>query len=996
MLSVRRALVSVSHGPRPLCRSSSLLTGLVQRQCRGRHDDCQSKAAVRAPPIPPAPQFLADQQALFPIEFSEFVRHTGPVHHDVSDAHKEPNNKIGSWWTDPNRDENNGDLRSSFEEESAQQSPFRETVDQKLSIFLPSHARPNKTDLSSTNPLWWEVSTEATPESSGVVFRHNTGLRRLLVEYLEHVEPHFLENSDEPTLLAGLKFTFCDHALKLLEETGHDVTALASWAWVFSSRNLDLAFARYVILAAEMRESGHGRIPKFVPLQLLRAEEVSASSLKAFIKSILADLQLCLKAEEYFGWNWVTRVCLVVRLFRHARRVAPESFEDISLIVKHLFSDYYAVHSRALGRSELQRLSHIFNRFLSLISFTPLRTPFNAYLFQQNAQLTLVRLMFASKPQIPVTREGYRALIAVQLLHRKTAHERTWAKAKSLSWPPWRQINLGIEQDLEYPGKESRVMKLLHRMQEAGYTLGDWEKSAAVLAGWDTDSSPTIQTRAILMRQRRPWLIQKRKQVSDGTACQDAPEVWAARIQATRTIREAWASFRSYDLAIGTSQPHYRPYFAMLDKLLASTVQPASSLSWKYLPGDIKESFEVSGNPREVVYVDSEVPSADEFYQAMLRAGIKPGGTLMARLLKHSPSAEAGFAYIQDSGWDEVTKDVLRHAEKYPVSVIRHSLKRLPLHTLAAFISLLCRSGPEDTLVFRAIGHPDANTGELICRDDSNVPAMTYASQLLTAAGIVDIRVWNALLEGASIGVAKYLDTKGVGFRNAVWRRLKLILWPDQVYISLQTDLDTFRAQAKILHLMLRYVNTRIEPKDIGSLAKTTFVRALYGRTSKIFLPSSEQALLVVPKVDDLMLMVRVLVSVHDMQGMVALVKWIDEHAGTFEARPKESDSDDQDRAARVRDGVTHSLRDVLSAIRLFLGDPVNPLEGEKDDLARFVSPLSHEPRMRTDAERHCRNVGWPSDEELAAFFAHNAGWVERVRRAADIMAQRKAGSRKI
>jgi hypothetical protein len=995
MLSVRRALVSANHGLRPLSQYPSSLTGLIQRQRRGRHDDGQPKAAALAPPPPPAPQCLADQQALFPTEFSEFVRHTRPVHHDISDVHKEANNKIGSWRIDPDLDADNEDLRSSSEEESGVQSPNRKTVEQKLSIFLPSHARPNKADLSSTNSLGWEVNTEAAPESSTVVFRHNTGLRRLLVEYLEHVEPHLQERSDEATLLAALKSTFCSHAVKLLEETGHDVTAVASWAWVFSSQTLDLAFARYVVLATETRKSGHGRIPKFVPLQLLRAEEVSASSLKAIIKSILADLQLCLKAEEYFGWNWVTRVCLVVRLLRHARRVAPESFEDISLIIKHLFSDYYAVHSRALERSELQRLSHIFNRFLSLISLTPLRTPFNAYLFQQNAQLTLVRLMFASKPQIPVTREGYRALIAVQLLHRKTAHERTWAKAKSLSWPPWRQINLGIEQDLEYPGKQSRVMKLLRRMQEAGYTLGDWEKSAAVLAGWDTDSSPTIQTRAILMRQRRPWLIQQRQQVSDGTACKDAPEVWAARIQATRTIREAWASFRSYDLAIGTSQPHYRPYFAMLDKLLASTVPPASLLAWKYLPGDIKEAFEVSGNPREVVYVDCEVPSVDEFYQAMLRAGIKPGGNLLASLLKHSHSAEAGFAYIQDSGWDEVTKDVLRHAEKYPVSVIRHSLKRLPLHTLAAFASLLCRSGPEDTLVFRAIGYPDANTGELICRDDSDVPAMTYASQLLIAAGIIDIRVWNALLEGAAVGVAKHLNTKGVGFRNAVWRRLKLILWPEQVYITLQTDLDTFRVQAKILHLMLRYVNTRIEPKDIGSLAKTTFVRALYGRTLKTFLPSSEQALLVVPKVDDLMLMVRVLVSVHDTQGMVALVKWIDEHAGTLEARPRESRSDDQDRAAPGRDGVTHSLGDVLSAVRLFLGGTVNPLDGE-EDVARFVSPLPHEPRARTEAERHCRKVGWPSDEEVAAFFARNAAWVERVRRAADIMAQRKAGSRKV
>ncbi|EXJ60233.1 hypothetical protein A1O7_04385 [Cladophialophora yegresii CBS 114405] len=892
-------------------------------------------------------------------------------------------------------DVKHGEVRRSFEEGVGQQSGFRKTVEQTLSIFLPSHARRNKVDLSSVNPLRGHVDSKALPEPSIVAFRHNTGLRSLLVEYLEKVEPYLQERSDKTRVLAALESVFNDHALKLLEETGNDVSAVASWAWVFASPYLDLAFARYVALATETRQSGPGRIPKFVPLQLLRAEEVSAPSLKAFIKSILEDLELCLGAKEYLGWNWVTRVCLVVRLLRHARQVAPESFEDISLIIKHLFSDYYAVHPRGLEESELQRLSHIFNRFLSLISFAPLRTPFNAYLFQQNAQLVIVRMMFAFKPQIPVTREGYRALVAVQLLHRKTTHERTWAKAKSLSWPPWRQISMGIEQDLEYPGKESRVMKLLRRMQEAGYTLGDWEKSAAVLAGWDTDRSPTIQTRAILMRQRRPWLLHQRKQVSDKTACTDAPEVWAARIQATRTIREAWACFRSYDLAVGTSQPHYRPYFAMLEKLLASIVRPASSQAWKYMPGDIKEAFEVSGNPREVVYVDAEVPSADEFYQAMLRAGIKPGGSLMASLLKQSPSAEAGFTFIQDSGWDEVTKDVLRHAEKYPVPVIRHSLQRLPPSTLAAFVSLLCRSGPEDTLVFRNIGYQGAKTGGLVSRDGVDVPAMTYASHLVATAGITDIRVWNALLDGASVGVAKYLNAKGMAFRSAVWRRLKLILWPEQTYFSLQADLDTFRFQAKILHQMLRYVNARIDPNDIGSLARTTFVRALYGRTSKTFLPSPQQPLLVMPKVDDVMLMVRVLVSVHDVQGLVALVKWIDEHAGVLGEMHGGSQSDAHDAVARGHDGMQYSLRDVLSAIRLFLGGAVNLLDGAEDP-ARFVSPLPYEPHLIREAERHCQKLGWPSDDEVIAFSAHNTAWVDIVRRAADSMAQRKAGSRTI
>ncbi|EXJ73659.1 uncharacterized protein A1O5_03421 [Cladophialophora psammophila CBS 110553] len=863
-------------------------------------------------------------------------------------------------------------------------------------MFLPSHPRRNRIDLSYTNALNWQINNRKLDEQSTTRFRNSTALRKLLLDYLHNVAPLFNATQGEEKLLSALKSTFPDASLKLLKKIGYDVTDIASWAWIFSSDNVDLAFARYVALAQHVRESGQGRIPKFVFLQLLRAENVSAFALKRFIRSILVDLQISLEAKEYFGWPWVTRVCLVVRLLRHARSVAPECFEDIGLIVKHLFSDYYTVHPRRLESPELLRLSHIFNRFLSLISLAPHKTPFNAYLSQQNAQLALVRLMFDFTPQLLLTREGYRALIAVQLLHPKTAHERAWAEAKSLSWPPWRHIKSGIEQDLKYPGKESRVIKLLRRMKAAGYSHGDWERSAAVLAGWDTDQSPTIQSRAILMRQRRPWLLLRSFRDKEQNQTNEPPELWAARIRATRTKREAWASFCSYEKCKPASQAHYQPYFAMLDKLLSSTVQPGSTLAWKYLAGDVKEPFEVSTNPREVIYVETEVPSVEEFYEHMLRAGVKPGGHLLVNLLNHASRIETGFGYIQASRWDEITKDVLCHAEKYPSSVIRDSLNKIPKPTLAAFISLICKRGPEDQFTFRDIGRMDFSTGQLIQRNHQDVPALTYASQLLFAAGITDIRVWNAFMGGASVSVEKSpANYKGAASRAAVWRRLRKILSPGEMYPDIHPDLDTFRHLTKILHMMLRDVNLHIPPENLGSLAKITFVRAIYGSMTKAFLPGSDHSLLVVPNQEDLKLMVSVMVSVHDTPGLIALLKWINEHKVKFAPPSKHSESDSQNtmhETAQQEPATLSPVRDVLCAIRLFLegGRSRSTNSSDGEDSACFESPLPKDPRIIREAREHCQELQWPLDDEVGLFLAREVKWVEKVRRTAELVARRK------
>ncbi|KIW11335.1 hypothetical protein PV08_10635 [Exophiala spinifera] len=874
--------------------------------------------------------------------------------------------------------------------EKDKQNFLRKRLDSFISIFMPSRAR-QKIDLSYKNPIEWEQNLRKLESPATLEFRSSTPLRRLLLEYLLHVEPYIggsLSQSSpnvDSRLDHALETVFTEENITILNTIGYSVTDVVSWAWIFTSRSIEVAVQKYVTLATTQRVAKSGQIPKFILLQILRAPQVNAFALKQLIESIVAELHLCKAAKRYPGWGWTTRVCLVVRLLRHARQVAPESFKDISMIVEHLFSDFYKINGRSVEAAELKRLSHVFNRFLTLISVSSSRT-FSSYLVKQNAQLSLVRLMVGFKPQIPLTREGYRALITVQLQHPKTEQERAWAETKSLSWPPWRRINSGIEQDLQYPGKESRAMKLLRRMNQAGYSHGAWEKSAAILAGWDTDKSPTIQTRANLRLPRQAWKIKKQNIDALDSSSHEAAEIWAARVQATRTKREAWACFLSYERNTELSKRRYQPYFAMCHKLLASTATFDSVLGSRHLAGDIKEVFEEPVSPRDVTYVDREVPSLSEFYNDMLQVGIVPGGRLLGDLLDQAPDIEAGFAYIQDSRWDEVTKDVLRHAENYTPMIIRDTLGRVPHLCLAAFVHLLSRHGFDSAPDFAVMSEKyNEHTGQWM-EAKRFVNPLTYAIVLLRVGECKNTLVWNAFVRGAWASVRNnnvkvrdgfltHLDKRHMD--HQIWDFLRNQFNPEQTDLEIHPDLESFRLMAGILIFMIKEANhgrMRVDSTEIGSLAKATFLRAVYGRNFPRFLPSRSESVLRLPEPSDLQLVVRLLVSVSDTEGLVAVVEWINSHAESYGSKVNAGDE------IITRDKTTVSLRCVLCIVRLFLEGC--PATADAEQLHHFGTPLTVPAYVIQKAKNACGRLKWPSDQEIEMFLSRESEWMKRVAKA--------------
>lgn len=903
----------------------------------------------------------------------------------------------------------------------AQRDILKQKYQDGLKRFLPEQLSPNKPDLSYTDVLAWESweSTETKEtrlrrKDATLTFNSDSKLRRIMLAYLHEIEPILGASSyttrpeNHSTFLEeALSNVFCPSTLSILARRGYDVSDVACWAWIFTAPAVDLSISRYIILMDEFRSYSPPRqIPRFVVLQLLRSASIGQFPLKRLVETLLRQLQCCHEQQSYGEWRgWVTRVCLIVRLLRHARRTDPGLLHEIASIVRHLFSDIYSVSERAhehLGLDGLDRLSHVYNRFLSLISLPSPREPFKWSLNQQNAQLALVRLMAGFQPQLPVTREGFRALIKVQLAHKKTAEERSWAEAKSLSWPPWRRDKLGIEEDLEYPGKESRAMKLLRRMTEAGYAHGPWEKAASVLSGWDTDKSPTIQTRSILGRAKIKLFPGSEESKTEDTT---SSEVWTARIRSTRSKLEAWAAFSAYVKSTPLAQRQYLPYYAMLEELMAKTVEPQSVPGSTYLPGDVKETFTDPINPNQRVYVETQVPTSSDFYLLMLNDGFKPAGSLLCDLLDSATNLESGFRYIVQSKVNVVLRDVLLHAENYPHNVLKQKLRRLRPDFLAAFYCLLCRYGFESQTQLSAPGSHTGEAGNYTpAFNRPGIRPLQYARQLLQISDLKNITTWNGFLKGSAMCVANVhtLIVDGdltvsamLDIKMDVWRNVEEIFTSSNLqWLGLNPDLYTFRHMAWLVQSLVGEAYFYISSAQLVEFTKSIFVNAAYGKNNATW-PEFGDAIppLSVPQSRDIRNMVRLMIAAHDVKGLLEMIKWLNRYASTFKGTNSDfSDGFGNDHGDPAEIEISH-FRGSLCAIRLFLeGSKGLYTDGSSsmNDELWFDTPLQAYESDIVYARTSCKQLRWPTDQEVQAFLAQNTKWVFKAAQAADFTSRKE------
>lgn len=478
----------------------------------------------------------------------------------------------------------------------------------------------------------------------------------------------------------GIGEVFTDAVLARLHGRGYDVQDVAAWAWILTASTSTLAVHRLALLGSqgETCDGRPRRLPMFLYLLLLRRAHIKASSLRTLAYRVQTHLeqvkapalQSPLVAARIEGGSVSCEVAadsstvniLLVRLLRHVQRVWPSAVPRVTqMMMGHLAPAVGDTSMRDPAKAA--RWTRLLNEWLRLLALPSSSGPFLTARIQERAQFMLVRRMSEYTPPVSITREGYRAVAKVQLARPKTPVEREWALRQAKSWPPWKKMRLGIDTVQGPEEGVGRAMDVLRQMRTAGYRWEEWEEGASIYAGWDTDDSPTIQTRTIVspastVSSRLCRSHDARARVSSEGDHRQADEMWAARITATRTIEEAWACFLAHE---DSGAPRSRAiYAAMLTKLATWERQARGRERRKGSgpdapstapPGDAQELQPSPASAHEAVYVRLEPPTLEDLYQQMIDDGIEPSDRCLAFLVERVRSLRQATRMIRTSGW---------------------------------------------------------------------------------------------------------------------------------------------------------------------------------------------------------------------------------------------------------------------------------------------------------------------------------------------------------
>ena len=560
---------------------------------------------------------------------------------------------------------------------------------------------------------------------------HRMSLKDPLIQYLRHVDPilQHQARSENPNftnkyLDDALLNLFNKRNSIYLHRRGWDVTDLMNWTWILTSKTTERAATRLLAVAhLAFTKAGGGRsIPQFIFTFLLRRDP-SAAALRSLLiyawkllekseslrEPLLPLEQLSGETpqgegltstpmvknpeDDPLGMKEKVFIIIVLRLLRSALKVFPAACESIAALINRYLDGLNfrkgASQSITPTLEDTARLTYVYNTLLKMVSHPALIGPFQSAFHQQRAQFSLLRRMNQFQPPLVVDRKGYRAVVSMQLRHKKILKEREWAQMKAKSWPPWKEDKLGIDADIGVEHGISRAMEALRRSWEAGYAPDNWDAIASILSGWDTDGSPTIQTRAGLVpHERRTRNTQ----------------IWASRVRSTRTLDEAWSCFLTYKDQASEDVGAFHVYHQMFEKIVQVAKRPptenANPISTNHpddrspLPGDGFEVLAAPESPREAIYVRRPPPTIEEFAEIMAKDQIRPARKLLSTMLLNAPNLESGLKYLEASTMPKEQVNVLRDDKPPATPEAQAALESIPPYMFSAFIGLLSRFSP--------------------------------------------------------------------------------------------------------------------------------------------------------------------------------------------------------------------------------------------------------------------------------------------------------------
>jgi len=377
---------------------------------------------------------------------------------------------------------------------------------------------------------------------------------------------------------------------------------------------------------------------------------------------------------------------LIGRLLYHTRRLWPSAMLTVSNLVEpylHAFMKK-SLHEKSGNLRKHSRASAMNNRFIRLLALPASIDPLKSMSHNWTAQRVLLKLAGEFRPSLTLDKDSYEAVISVLTALKKSNRESKVASLRSRSWPPWRIDQDGMDAERSPEDDQSRATSAIISSKEAGYSGNLFDETMSIFSGQEPDGTPTIQTRKEFKARNA------HRQLKTDTNDLD-PLLWAARIESTRDVAEAWGAFLSFQEKGG--QASQNVYLPMFEKIEAESKRLGRSYPTAPRPGDGKEVLPVSDDNFSEFYKQRlQPPSLEHLYRQMVESGFPPKGRCLKFLVHHARTLDEGLNYLQDSGIDQsIMASLLADPnEDLPTGI----LEKVSLPIFASIIHLLCRFAP--------------------------------------------------------------------------------------------------------------------------------------------------------------------------------------------------------------------------------------------------------------------------------------------------------------
>ncbi|KAL2072141.1 hypothetical protein VTL71DRAFT_11484 [Oculimacula yallundae] len=604
-------------------------------------------------------------------------------------------------------------------------SHIRETLEESLRIAnakeyanvrpikLKSRTRPESYSPATVLAKYLDLEDLAAKQAYWHEFRISLPRISLPTIVLHQLYINSISEDDwEPHDVA-----FREQAIEYLERRNYTIGDAERWAWILSGDNPVQNLDRLVSVSPKH--------PTFLLLEVLRTDIRDVRNFKKLLLHAWHHLEWrCLHHSDSLESEALSTKphpinhnefeVLIHRLLYQSRKIWPAATPSVARMIP-LYTQYLEDCSppnrRELGARIYDLRCKTINSILPILALPTTIEPYKSMFYNWSAQKVILNLAGNYDPPLILDKDSYRAVIRVLTASRKIDRESRAATFRERTWPPWRTEQDGMDAQRALDDDLSRALLAGIQAKEAGFRVNSYDQCLRILGGQELDGTPTIHTRK-LVKWRPPFSSGAPKgsdesiETDDNTSEQAEPssdtDVWAARVEATRDVREAWRAFVAFKEKGRT--PNQALYLSIFQKLQFEQALEGRISVYDAPPGDGKEVLPIpDDNMSDFYKTHSKPPSFDVLYKQMLSSGMRPSGKCLDFLLQHAQTPAVGVKYLRDSGLHPHALQYLTGGKDTSISPGRltppqNILDKISDRVLHSFIHMICRFAPRAVL----------------------------------------------------------------------------------------------------------------------------------------------------------------------------------------------------------------------------------------------------------------------------------------------------------